>query len=51
MAALLSEIEMRVRAVETRVGRHDEKMTAIVGTTTSQPLTLVKECPVTQGWT
>ncbi|TYK50879.1 hypothetical protein [Actinomadura decatromicini] len=41
MAASLSEIEMRLRAVEARVGRHDEDMAALVDTG-SQTLTLVK---------
>ncbi|KAB2350819.1 hypothetical protein [Actinomadura rudentiformis] len=40
VAASMSEIEMRVRALETRVGRHDEDMGAVVDTT-SKTFTVV----------
>lgn len=32
MAASVSELDMRVRTLETRVGRHDEDMEAVVDT-------------------
>lgn len=40
MAATLAELEMRLRALEARVGRHDEDMGALVDTT-SRTLTIV----------
>ena len=47
MAAPLSEIEMRLRTVEARVGRHDEDMASI--DTGSQTLTLVRALALHSG--